>query len=70
MTSGFLQKKQEYRQRGGRVAHGKNAARKGHPGREYWASRLHKGGEAPGKVTKKLTHRKERRKWNQVEWKE
>lgn len=31
------------------------------PGHEYWASRLDKGGEAPGRETKRLTHRKERR---------
>lgn len=31
------------------------------PGFEYWKSRLHRGGEAPGPDTKKLTHRKERR---------
>ena len=31
------------------------------PGFEYWKSRLHKLGEIPGKLTKKLTHRKERR---------
>lgn len=31
------------------------------PGFEYWKSRLHRWGEVPGKITKKLTHRKERR---------
>lgn len=29
--------------------------------KEYWKSRLHKHGEVPGKFTKKLTHKKERR---------
>jgi hypothetical protein len=28
---------------------------------EYWASRLHKHGETPGRYTKTLTHRLERR---------
>ena len=32
------------------------------PGAEYWKSRLHRHGEAPGMVTKKLTHKAERRK--------
>ena len=31
------------------------------PGYEYWASRLHRHGEAPGRYTKTLTHRYERR---------
>lgn len=31
------------------------------PGYEYGKSRLHKGYEEPGKYTKKLTHKKERR---------
>jgi hypothetical protein len=43
------------------MAHGKNAAQKGHPGQEYWASRLHPHGELPGRFTKVRTHRKERR---------
>lgn len=30
-------------------------------GCEYWKSRLHKGGENPGKKTKVWTHKKERR---------
>ena len=30
-------------------------------GKEYWKSRLHRHGETTGKVTKILTHRKERR---------
>jgi len=30
-------------------------------GREFWASRLHRGGELIGRFTKLLTHRKERR---------
>lgn len=32
-----------------------------HNGREYWSSRLHPGGEEPGRWTKQMTHRKERR---------
>lgn len=31
------------------------------PGQEYWKSRLHRHGETPGKVTKRLTAKKERR---------
>ena len=31
------------------------------PGYEYWKSRLHRWGELPGRRTKTLTHRKERR---------
>lgn len=31
------------------------------PGKEYWKSRLHRHGESPGRETKTLTHRKERR---------
>ena len=42
------------------MAHGKNAEKDGHAGKEYWASRLHKGGEVPGKYTKKRTARLER----------
>ena len=30
-------------------------------GYEYWASRLHRHGEQPGRATKVATHRKERR---------
>ena len=30
-------------------------------GKEYWKSRLHRGGELMGRFTKTLTHRKERR---------
>jgi len=41
--------------------HGENAEQKGHQGKEYWKSRLHRYGELIGKYTKKLTHRKERR---------
>ena len=41
--------------------HGENAEKKGHAGKEYWKSRLHRFGEVMGKYTKKLTHRKERR---------
>ncbi len=43
------------------MAHGENAEKAGHVGTEYWKSRLHPGGEIPGKITKKFTHRKERR---------
>ena len=31
------------------------------PGHEYWKSRYHRYGEVPGRITKVLTHRKERR---------
>lgn len=31
------------------------------PGYEYWKSRLHWGGEVPGRYTKTRTHRHERR---------
>lgn len=41
--------------------HGENAKQKGHTGKEYWKSRLHKFGEIIGWYTKKLTHKKERR---------
>lgn len=37
-----------------------NHASKG-PGYEYWASRLHRHGETPGRYTKVATHKKERR---------
>ncbi len=43
------------------MAHGENAKKKGNAGKEYWSSRLHKHGEIPGKITKDLTHKKERR---------
>lgn len=43
------------------MAQGKNAEKCGHAGKEYWKSRLHRWGEIPGRVTKQLTHRKERR---------
>lgn len=36
------------------------------PGYEYWKSRLHPCGELPGRVTKKLTHKKERRVSKQI----
>lgn len=29
-------------------------------GKEYWKSRLHRHGETPGRITKKLTHKRER----------
>jgi len=41
--------------------HGDNAEQKGHLGKEYWKSRLHRYGEPPGRYTKYLTHKKERR---------
>lgn len=34
--------------------------------KEYWKSRLHRHGETPGRYTKKLTHKKERRHGRQV----
>lgn len=43
------------------MAHGENAEKNGHQGKEYWKSRLHKYGEVPGRYTKKLTHKKERK---------
>lgn len=43
------------------MANGENAEKNGKIGFEYWKSRLHKMGEIPGKITKILTHRKERR---------
>ena len=42
------------------MAHGENAKKSGHAGKEYWKSRLYPHGEVPGKITKKLTHKKER----------
>ena len=39
---------------------GERAEKKGHAGKEYWGSRLHKHGELPSKFTKKMTHKKER----------
>lgn len=42
------------------MAHGENAQNR-KAGREYWKSRLHRYGEALGRWTKRLTHRKERR---------
>lgn len=35
-------------------------------GKEYWKSRLHRGGECRGRYTKKLTHRKERRESKRI----
>ena len=49
------------------MAHGKNAEKKGHGGKEYWKSRLGPLGESPGRVTKVLTHRKERQKSRRLE---
>jgi hypothetical protein len=43
------------------MAHGENAEKWGKRGKEYWKSRLHRYGEVPGRITKLLTHRKERR---------
>lgn len=43
------------------MAHGENAQKNGKRGKEYWKSRLHRHGESLGRVTKTLTHRKERR---------
>src|SRR5690606_18478716 len=44
------------------------AKRKGNRarGKEYWKSRLHRGGEPLGRATKKLTHRKERREQKEI----
>lgn len=39
----------------------RGGAHKNTTGKEYWKSRLHQQGETPGRVTKTLTHRKERR---------
>lgn len=35
--------------------------KRGHWGKEYWKSRLHRYGETPGRFTKRLTAKKERR---------
>ncbi len=43
-----------------RTYHKQKAAKRG-IGKEYWKSRLYRHGEAPGRYTKTLTHRKERR---------
>ena len=43
-----------------RTNHQQRAERRGN--KEYWASRLHCDGEEPGKYTKILTHRLERRR--------
>lgn len=43
------------------MAHGERAQRNSSRGKEYWASRLHRYGEQPGRETKLLTHRHERR---------
>jgi hypothetical protein len=40
----------------------KRGGHKNTQGKEYWKSRLHKGGEVLGKDTKKRTHRVERRR--------
>ena len=44
-----------------RTNHKARAERRG-AGKEYWASRLHTDGEEPGRYTKLLTHRLERRR--------
>ena len=36
-------------------------------GREYWKSRLHRHGEEPGRITKTLTHKKERRQGRKID---
>ena len=41
--------------------HGENAEKAGNMGKEYWKSRLHSQGEIPGRFTKDLTHKKERK---------
>ena len=38
----------------------------GHVGKEYWKSRSHRYGEEPGRFTKNLTHRKERKQNKEV----
>ena len=43
-----------------RTNHKTKEAKKG-CGKEYWKSRLHRYGEALGRYTKMLTHKKERR---------
>jgi hypothetical protein len=43
-----------------------NKGQKG-PGYEYWASRLHRHGEVPGRITKRLTAKKERRADKELE---
>lgn len=48
------------------MAQGLNAKRRGHAGKEYWKSRLHRGGETLGRYTKQQTHRKERREGRRI----
>lgn len=43
------------------MAHGENAARKILQAREYWSPRYGRHGVPRGRLTKTLTHRKERR---------
>lgn len=44
------------------MARGENAETKGHGGYEYWSARPgNRGGSNPGRATKRLTHRAERR---------
>ena len=61
MSSSTLSGLFYYLRGGSNLSQGENAKSNGHCGKEYWKSRLHKLGEVPGKYTKKLTHRKERR---------
>lgn len=42
------------------MAHGENADKNGHAGREYWKSRLSRHGDVPGRHTKRRTAKKER----------
>lgn len=46
--------------------HGENAEKAGKMGKEYWKSRLHRYGEIPGRFTKDLTHKKERKQNKRV----
>ena len=48
------------------MANGENAEKNGKQGKEYWGSRLHRYGEEPGRYTKKLTHKKERRQNKEI----
>jgi len=49
------------------MAHGERAEKNGHSGTDYWKSRLHRWGEIPGRFTKHLTHKKERREKKKIE---
>lgn len=52
-----------------RTRHKEKRAKCGY-GKEYWKSRLNKGGETPGSFTKHLTHKKERKRDKRIceEW--